>query len=281
MNIFNADKIMNRLDKMIDHAIEGKSIETAFDETKMSALETKLARYLAMTGAGKAALAAEKERINELVSDISHQTKTPISNILLYSQLLDETDLSAENRICVKSLMEQAEKLNFLIASLVNASRLETGIISLIPALQPVQPMLDSVIKQAEAAASDKGVVVTLAKSEISAVFDCKWTTEAIYNILDNAVKYTHSGGSIRVSVTSYQLFCRIDITDSGMGISEDETAKVFSRFYRSPAVSNIAGVGIGLYLAREIIGGEGGYIKVKSEIGRGATFSVFLRMEI
>lgn len=279
MNIFNADKIMKRIDEMLENAKCGKPVETAFDETKMSAIETKFAHYLAMTGTSKARLADEKEHINELVSDISHQTKTPIANILLYSQLLEEAELSAENKLCVKSLMEQAEKLNFMIASLVKASRLETGIISLTPTLQCIQPMLEGVVKQADAAALRKNIVLTTEKTEICAVFDYKWTAEAIYNIVDNAIKYTPNGGSVYISVIAYQLFCKVDITDSGMGISEDETAKIFSRFYRSTEVSNIEGVGIGLYLAREIVGGQGGYIKVKSEIGKGSTFSVLLPM--
>lgn len=280
MNIFNVDKMINRLDAMLENAASGKPVETAFDETKISALETKFSHYLAMTGASKAELAEEKARINELVSDISHQTKTPIANILLYSQLLEEADLSDENKLCVRSLTEQAEKLNFLIASLVKASRLETGIISLTPTLQPLQPMLEEIVGQAATAASNKGIVLALAKTEISAVFDRKWTTEAIYNIVDNAIKYTPGGGSIAVSATAYQLFCRVDVTDSGIGMSEEETAKIFSRFYRSPEVGNTPGVGIGLYLAREIIGGEGGYIKVKSANGKGSTFSVFLPMK-
>lgn len=279
MNIFNADKIMNRLDEMLESAKSGRPVETAFDETKMSALETKLAHYLAMTGASKAELAEEKARINELISDISHQTKTPVANILLYSQLLEEAELSSENRLCVKSLIEQAEKLNFLVAALVKASRLETGVISLAPTMQRIQPMLDSTIEQAAAAATSKDIALAAAKTEASAMFDRKWTAEAVYNIIDNAIKYTPCGGGVSVSVVSYQFFCKIDVTDSGMGIPEEETAKIFSRFYRSPEVGSIEGVGIGLYLAREIIGGEGGYIKVKSEPGKGSTFSVFLPM--
>ncbi|CAM5646827.1 Adaptive-response sensory-kinase SasA [Lysinibacillus sphaericus] len=112
---------------------------------------------------------------------------------------------------------------------------------------------------------------------DVEAVFDPKWTVEALYNIVDNAIKYTPSGGSVQLSVTPYQLFCRIDVADTGLGISEDETAKIFSRFYRSQEVTDKEGVGLGLYLAREIITAQGGYIKVKSRLGVGSVFSVFL----
>lgn len=279
MSIFKADKTMNRLNQMIDNAIEGRPIENGFDETKMSALETKLSHYLAMNCATKTQLAEEKARINELISDISHQTKTPIANILLYSQILEESDLSAKEKECVKSLVEQAEKLNFLIASLVKTSRLEAGIITASPKQCDVQILLDSALSQAFPKAESKGISLTCEKTAISAVFDPKWTTEAIYNIVENAIKYTPCGGIVSVCATAYELFARIDITDTGIGISEDETTKIFTRFYRSKAVSNEDGVGIGLYLTREIITGQGGYIKVTSTPEKGSTFSVFLPM--
>ena len=112
---------------------------------------------------------------------------------------------------------------------------------------------------------------------DISACFDLKWTIEAISNIVDNAVKYTSEQGKIVVSVKEYEMFVRIDIEDNGIGISEEETAKIFLRFYRSQRVSDEKGVGIGLYLTREIISRQGGYIKVSSELEKGSCFSVFL----
>jgi len=280
MNIFKIDKIINRLDNMIDNAIEGKPIEHTFDETKMSALETKLSHYLAMNSSSKVQLEEEKSRINELVSDISHQTKTPIANILLYTELLEESNLSEKDSQCVKALILQAEKLNFLITSMVKISRLETGIIAVSPRYQGIQPLIDMAVKDIKAQAMAKNIKVICAKTEVSAVFDLKWTTEAIYNILDNAVKYSDYDEEISISVTAYELFCRIDITDKGMGMSEEETAKIFGRFYRSGHVSEVQGVGIGLYLARQIVSSEGGYIKVISQINKGSTFSVFLPMK-
>ena len=108
------------------------------------------------------------------------------------------------------------------------------------------------------------------------AVFDFKWTEEALANIVDNAIKYTEHG-TITISAVSYEMFARIDISDTGSGIPETEQAKIFARFYRSNSVQKQEGVGIGLYLARQIISGEGGYIKVASVPGKGSTFSIFL----
>lgn len=277
MAFFKANKVIDRLNKMIDNAIEGRPIENGFDESKLSALETKLSHYLTANSATKIQLADEKSQINQLISDISHQTKTPLANILLYTQLLAESELSDYDQNCVAALTQQAEKLNFLISSLVKASRLETGIITVTPTNNNVANMLETVIEQATPKAIGKNIALTVDSRDVEAVFDPKWTVEALYNIVDNAIKYTPSGGSVQLSVTPYQLFCRIDVADTGLGISEDETAKIFSRFYRSQEVTDKEGVGLGLYLAREIITAQGGYIKVKSRLGTGSVFSVFL----
>lgn len=280
MAFFKANKVIDRLNKMIDNAIEGRPIENGFDESKLSALETKLSHYLTANSATKIQLADEKSQINQLISDISHQTKTPLANILLYTQLLAESELSDYDQNCVAALTQQAEKLNFLISSLVKASRLETGIITVTPTNNNVANMLETVIEQATPKAIGKNIALTVDSRDVEAVFDPKWTVEALYNIVDNAIKYTPSGRSVQLSVTPYQLFCRIDVADTGLGISEDETAKIFSRFYRSQEVTDKEGVGLGLYLAREIITAQGGYIKVKSRLGTGSVFSVFLPMK-
>lgn len=280
MNIFKVSRIIDRLDRMMDNALSGRPVEKNYDETKMSALETKLNHYLKMTQTSQNHLAEEKERINHLISDISHQTKTPIANILLYAQLLEEGSLTEKDRQCLTQLIVQAEKLNFLIASLIKASRLEAGIISTSPKLQPIHPLLEQILSQVEPKAHLKNIAITYEGTDSYAVFDRKWTGEAVYNIVDNGVKYTKKNGEIKIAVIPYQLFLRIDIRDTGIGISEEETAKIFTRFYRSPAVGDEEGVGIGLYLAREIIRSQGGYIKVCSKPGKGSAFSVFLPME-
>jgi signal transduction histidine kinase len=111
----------------------------------------------------------------------------------------------------------------------------------------------------------------------LDARHDRKWTSEALFNVLDNAVKYTPAGGQIRVSVEGWEMYVKIDIADTGIGISEQHQGTIFKRFYREDAVHDVDGIGIGLYLAREIVTLQGGYIRVASEVGKGSTFSVFL----
>lgn len=277
MNIIGNNKIIDRLDKMIDNAIEGKPIESGFDENKISQLETKLAKYLNMNNATKEQLTIDRNNINRLISDISHQTKTPISNILLYSQLLLERPLSSEDKLCVEALVEQSEKLDFLISSLVKASRLETGIITLERKPENLSLLLESLLKETQTLAENKNINILFEKTDAKINFDFKWTKEALINIINNAIKYTHEDGTIKISVEKHELFCKIKIVDTGIGIDEYEREKIFSRFYRSKAVRDYDGVGLGLYLSREIIVAQGGYIKVNSKLNQGSTFSVFL----
>lgn len=278
MNLWKADKIMNRLNQMLDHAMEGKPIETSYDETKMSALETKLEKYVTMNQMGRVSLEKEKARVDQLISDISHQTKTPVANLLLYSELLNESIEEEENKELVKAIHVQAEKLSFLIQALVKTSRLENGVIQTVPEENDVKTLLEEVIAQAEEKALGKNIAIVSFLGQQTAFFDKKWTGEAVYNIVDNAVKYTQEGGRIEIRTSRYPLFARIDIKDNGIGIAEDEIPKIFGRFYKGSTTQQREGVGLGLYLAREIIAGQGGYIKVSSVPGKGSTFSIFLR---
>lgn len=289
-------KILKSLEEMLDCAMSGDFSETRFTGEKLSKIESKMQRYLAAGRIERERVVSERNAVKALVSDISHQTKTQISNILLYTQLLREMmsdggdfdgealrDGASEHSLkngrmdrVLGQIEGQAEKLSFLIQSLVKVSRLENGIVSVIPKENSVRRLLESA--DGEAAAQKKGIrFVQEDVQDVTAVFDLKWTSEALANIIDNAVKYTPTGGTITVSAKEYEMFVCIEIEDTGIGMTEEETAKIFARFYRSPAVNDEKGVGIGLYLVREILSQESGYVKVRSEPGKGSVFSVFL----
>lgn len=276
----NASGTIDRLNDMIDKAEEGEFKASDFSESEVSALESRFADFLDSSLASKANMAEEKDRIKTMISDISHQTKTPIANLLLYSELLSEgEELSPEGKESVEMIHSQTEKLRFLIDSLVKLSRLESGIVAIDAKKNSLKELLDSVVTELGVKASEKGLKLTGPSddsSDVEAVFDMKWTREALINIVDNAIKYTDSG-SVEISLSTTAVFARIDVKDSGIGISEEDSAMVFQRFYRSSEVSQREGVGIGLYLAREIITDEGGYIKLSSVKGEGTTFSIFV----
>ena len=274
---FKTKRKIDRLDIMVDNAIEGRNLESRFDESRMGALETKLQKFLEMNNRSIDGLREEKAKINTLISDISHQTKTPIANIKLYAELLRESDISEESREYVNVLIEQTERLNFLIQSLIKISRLDNGIITLTPKNQTIVSLLEAAKKTYFLAASEKNIDIDITVNEVEAVFDEKWTAEAIEIILDNAIKYTPNNGKISINIEEYQMFLRINIKDTGIGIKEDEYSKIFMRFYRSSDVAEKPGVGIGLYLAREIVTKENGYITVSSDYGKWTVFSIYL----
>lgn len=271
-------RVFKLLDKMLDRALLGEFQEEIFDESRLSAIEVKLARYLAASSSNAVRLQEERDKIKSLIADISHQTKTPIANVLLYAQLLGEQPLPPEGRDCLAALEGQTEKLRSLIDALVKTSRLETGILALHPRPAALFPVLEDCAAQFAPRAAEKGVALSLVPAtDGGAVFDPKWTAEAVCNLLDNAVKYTPPGGSITVQAIFYELFCRVNVTDTGPGIPEAEQAGIFQRFYRSAGARDAEGVGIGLYLTRQIAEGQGGYIRVFSKPGKGAKFSLFL----
>lgn len=274
-------RTLARVEEMLDRAVEGGFSCEHYDETRLSRLEARMARYLSAGGAAREALSRERDELQSLVSDVAHQARLPASNLLLYSQLLSEApELSGRSRELAAQLEGQAEKLRFLMEALVKVSRLESGIIALRPRAQGVSRLLQAL--DFGLAAAQKGVRLEIADAaEISARYDLKWTLEALSNLVDNAVKYTPPGGKVRVSAHAYELFARVDVRDSGPGFSEDESAKLFARFYRAPGAAEQPGLGLGLYLAREIAAREGGYIRAKSAPGQGATFSLFLPRQI
>ena len=269
--------LLRRLDRMLSAALDGSFRESRFDESAPSALESRLARFLNGSAASAKGLEEQRAAIQTLISDISHQTKTPVANILLYASLLAEEDLPPEQAAQAATLRQQAEKLAFLIGGLVKASRLETGILTTAPEAGPVGALLGDAVRQAAPAAEKKGIRLEVVPFSGQARFDKKWTGEALFNVVDNAVKYTPAGGTVTLSATTYELFCRIDVADTGPGIPEEEQAAIFGRFRRGKAARDQEGVGIGLYLAREILRRQGGYIKVSSQPGEGSVFSLYL----
>ena len=268
-----------RLNQMLDEGIRGEFEESKYDESELSKVESKWKRFLQDSATAKQNLETEKANIKGLISDISHQTKTPMANIKLYSELLseqlEEDGMEAE---LLGQIQAQAQKLEFLIQALTKLSRLETNILEVVPVKSQVKPLLESAVEEIRKKAEKKEIQIKIEMDlEAEAVFDRKWTEEALYNLLDNAVKYSPAGSEVLISTKLYEMWCVIAVSDRGRGISEEEIPKIFGRFYRAKEVQQEEGVGIGLYLVREILQKEGGFIKVNSEVGKGSTFLCYL----
>ena len=275
---YRSAKTMKSLQQMVNNAIDGTFEETVFDESQYSALEARMAQYLQSSQLSQRNLSKERDKIKTLISDISHQTKTPITNILLYAQILAEKEtMPPEDRDIVRQIADQSERLQFLISALINLSRLEADIISVKPVSSHVKELLDTVAAQGESAAEQKNITLEVqCDPEITATMDENgpqkhygiwWTMPSIYA----------SRRNVSLSAEAHEMFCTIKVRDNGMGIDDQEQSRIFSRFYRSPRVRKEPGVGIGLYLSRQIISAQDGFIKVYSKLGKGTVFSVSL----
>ena len=275
-------RMLDTLGKMLDDAIRGEFRESLYDESRLSALETRMAHYLSASAVSAKNLAEEKDAIKTLIGDISHQTKTPIANLKMLNETMLTRPISEEQRReFLQATGSQLDKLDFLIQAMVKTSRLEAGVITLEKKDALIEETLVNAINGILAPMEKKNIELTVDCPEgLTISHDSRWTSEALFNLLDNAVKYTPAGGSIHVSVQNWEMYWKIDVTDTGRGIPEQEQATIFKRFYREEAVHEVDGIGIGLYLAREIITMQGGYILVTSEVGKGSTFSVFLPQE-
>lgn len=275
-----------KVEEMLDAALQGNFRESDYDESELSRVETKWKRFLSTSALSKEQLEREKENVKSLVSDISHQTKTPVANIRLYTELLKERLCGEENTLerqqeirMAEEISRQAEKLEFLIQSLTKMSRLESNILAVQPEEQGLKKLLEESIGDVTPKAEKKQVqIINNCVDNITAFYDFKWTKEAVCNVLDNAVKYSPRGGKVILSVTEYELYAAVSVRDEGIGIPEEDTARIFGRFYRAESVQQEDGVGIGLYLTREILRKQNGYIKVKSAPGKGSEFFLYLQ---
>ncbi|WP_304576361.1 sensor histidine kinase KdpD [uncultured Clostridium sp.] len=220
----------------------------------------------------------ERNEIQELISDIAHQLKTPLTNLKMYGEFLKDESLSEDERKeFFEIVMYSLNRLSFLVESMIKMSRLESGVITLRPNLSNLNDTLLMSINQVQKKAKEKKININLEEvDKIKIYHDKNWISEAIFNLLENAVKYSNYKSKIDIKIQSYEMFIRIDVKDNGIGIQEDELSKIFRRFYRGSNVEDAEGIGIGLYLTREIVSKHGGYIKVKSN-NKGSIFSVFL----
>ena len=268
------------LDEMMNGKIDVSQV--AEEENLFYKINHRLVRLYEVMQESKNSVASERADLQELISDISHQVKTPIANLKMINATLLEQEVPPDKqREFLLASGTQLDKLDFLMQAMIKTSRLETGVISLEKKQQPIYDTLAMALGGIFLNAERKHIQVEVNCPETLVVsHDRKWTAEALFNILDNAVKYTPEYGSIRVCVESWEMHLKVSITDTGKGIPENQQGAIFRRFYREEDVHDIEGIGIGLYLAREIISLQNGYIQVTSQVGTGSTFSVFLPHE-
>ena len=248
-------------------------------EEMESKLLSQLFRVLRRSSMEREKAGKEKGEIASLLSDLSHQLKTPLANILLNTEILKEEKLTKEEqKVFLKRNQEQAEKMQWLMKNLVKASRLEQGILTFESRPAPLGETIAKSINGVYAQAREKDIELEAGPfTECFPVHNPKWTAEAMGNILENAVKYSPAGSTVKIEVRPLEMYVQVNIRDQGPGIPERDFNKIFQRFYRGSQVEQEEGTGLGLYLAQLILQKEKGYITVFSREGQGSCFSLFL----
>lgn len=273
-------KFTSSVEQQIDSFINGNFDKKNINEENLeSKINSKLYKLGNVMKAQLEQSNNSKNEVQEMVSDITHQIKTPISNIRMYSDTIVNNDLTKEKeREFLKVISSQVDKLEFLLDSLTKMSRLETNMLVLNKESSKIIECLEEAKRQSDPLAEKKNISIEITGDTKTIVkYDKKWTLEAICNLIENAIKYTNENGKIVINLEKLESFLKIDIIDNGIGIDSKNINNIFKRFFREQKVHSIEGVGIGLYLSKNIIELQNGYIKVKSKVGEGSTFSVFL----
>ena len=252
---------MSELSAYIDKALDGNLEITEFDEKELSKIKSKLIKFLYASQVKEAKINTEKSK----TKDLSHQTKTPITNLSLYISLLED-DPKDEY---IEIIKYELNKLEFLIQNLVKSSRLESDIISLQKHQANLKDIVEDVLKEFKVTLDEKNISINLKDEDLLFAVDERWLKEAIHNLVDNAIKYSPNGSTINISVYKSYLNYNLDIENECKDLSEETLPKIFERFYRGANSVSKDGLGLGLFIAREIIEKHGGNIRASLDENR------------
>ena len=270
------DEVNEGMDQMLSERIDVLLPEVEDPENLFARFVSKLSRLYEALRIAEAGADEEKRVMQGMVADLSHQIKTPVANIKMDLELLSARKMPPDQQQeFLGRTLHQADKMDFLIQSVIKMSRLESGAIRILPQQADFAVTLANALLSVSTAADRKGIEIAVDCPQPFPVrHDPKWTEEAVFNLLDNAVKYSPEGGTIEVRVEMREAGAYLSVTDHGMGIPEEWQGAVFSKFFRAPAVHNLPGAGVGLYLTRQILEAQGGYVTVRSAVGEGSTFT-------
>ena len=255
-------------DVLDDREIEEKA---AGEETLYGRIEHMLVRIQRMNRGRQEELTESRSRVQKLITEIAHQMRTPLANGGTYLELLEGELSEREDPVAdpvpmyLEALRSSQEKLRFLTEEFIRISRLENNIIRIRKEERDIAGTIGDALAQVRPMAEEKGVRISEHLPEgLSCPHDPGWFGEALWNVLDNAVKYSQEGGRIWVEASRGELYLTIRVEDEGIGIDEGEEARVFQRFYRGRRTASYEGLGVGLYLAREITARHGGFMEIQ-----------------
>lgn len=272
-------RLIRRMSEMLKRYQNGVWGQETLADTRESRLEGQLRKILRQSVSLREQAQKDRESLAGLLSDLSHQLKTPLANLVMDEELLREGGLSdEERRRFLDHMEEQTKKMQWLLSALVKSSRLEHGILHFQAEMQEIRPTLAQSVSAVYSQAQEKEISIEMDTEKDRKLYhNRKWTAEALTNILENAVKYSPRGSRIQIGIEPLSIYTKINILDQGPGVPKDEYNQIFQRFYRGRHMGEEEGTGLGLYLAQVILAQEKGYVTVSANPEGGSCFSVFL----
>ncbi|WP_246578182.1 sensor histidine kinase [Clostridium frigoris] len=222
-------------------------------------------------------LGLEKQFLVDLLSDISHQLKTPLSSVILYNDIMVTKELSpVQNQTFLLNNQNQLEKMNWLIKNLLKLAKLDAKAIEIVKEEQSLNETLHDSMDAIESRAIECQVkIIFNEKEEINFNHDVLWLEEAFINIIKNGIEHTLPGGSVKLTLMENPLYTRVTIEDTGEGMTELDLPNIFKRFYKAKTARKSDSIGIGLSLSKSIIEAHNGIIEVQSKVNIGTMFTI------
>ena len=277
--IHNKNRKIEDISKLIER-INRKDYRMEIDglsEDELSILKTELYKMTIMLKEQAENSTKDKNSLKDSLSDISHQLKTPLTSIMIsLDNLIDNPNMDEENRnFFLSTIKRETSNISFLIQSLLKLSKLDTNTVNFAKNKTTIETLLKNSIKNVSLLADLRNVSIEL-KGDTKAKVECdsSWQTEAITNILKNAIEHSDEDGKVIIETEDNKIYTSIAITDGGTPIAKKDIPHLFERFYRGEN-ANPESVGIGLALAKSIVKEDNGSIEVESSKSKGTTFTI------
>lgn len=246
-----------------------------YEEGELSILKSEIYKSTMTLCVQAEELKKEKSQLADAMSDISHQLKTPLTSMLVMTDLLCDADLPTQKRIeFTEHIKGQLRRIEWLVTSLLKLSRIDAGSVSFHRQNVPMDKLIEKALKPLQIPIELRSQTVEIHACSQPILCDINWTAEALLNMLKNCVEHTPIGGKLRIACTGNALFAQITISDNGSGIDPKDLPHIFERFYRGKNSGEVS-VGIGLAMAKSIINSQGGSVTCESELGLGTMFTV------
>lgn len=266
-------KKIKEIDYDVDKILQGNYEINILDynEGSLSSLKNNIYKMTVKLRESNELISKEKNNLEELLEDISHQIKTPLTSMYMINDILQKETNSKVRQEFLDKNEKQINRIEWLVTSLLKMSRLDNGSVKLKKEMTNVDTMLTKAITPILPLIESKNIKVKHEKQNLKIKIDPDWTSEALLNVIKNACEHTKD--SVTITTSSNPLYTAIEVKDNGEGIDKKDLSHLFERFYRGN--HNKESIGIGLSMSKKIIELQNGTIEVKSHVGKGSTFIV------